>query len=55
MRPASRRQGASEDDEVAAIGDALKEALADKAGLGRSGQDSRTFSESNLETLGNAI
>jgi hypothetical protein len=54
MRPASRRQGASE-DEVAAIGDAVKEALADKAGLGPSGQDSTTFSESNLETLGNAM
>jgi hypothetical protein len=50
MRPACRRQGAS-DDEVAAVGDALKKALADKAGLGPSGQDSRTFTESNLEIL----
>ena len=51
MGPASRRQAAS-DDKVAEVGDAVKEALAAKAGLGPSGQDSRTFSESNLETLG---
>ena len=50
MGPASRRQGAS-DDKVAEVGVAVKEALAAKAGLGPSGQDSRTFSESSIETL----